>query len=83
MQASPLFARLLPVEMFGGGGAEEPEPCHTPNVSSPGMDEFIDAVEDRADRLQAEVLAARQDVLRIRAALRVLAEAQRPRPRAG
>jgi hypothetical protein len=75
---------------LGGGGApKSPEPCHTPGVSSPEMDraENTDAAsecsEDRIDLVQAEILAARADVLRMRALLRGLAEVQQLRAQVG
>lgn len=87
MQRSDFIAKVLPIGLFdnvGGGGALGPEPCHTPNVSSGHMDDrLIDRLDERADDLQAEVLAARQDVLRIRAVLRGLAEARQPHAQAG
>lgn len=88
MQQSDFIAKVLPIGLFdnvGGGGApKSPEPCHTPNVSSGDMDDrLIDRLDERADDLQAEVLAARQDVLRIRAVLRGLAEARQPHAQAG
>ena len=69
----------------GGGAPKSPEPCHTPGVSSPAMDraEETDAAsecsEDRIDLVQAEILAARGDVLRMRAVLRGLDAAQQLR----
>lgn len=87
MQRSDFIAKVLPIGLFdnvGGGAPKSPEPCHTPNVGSPGMDDrATEDAGDRIDDLQAEVLAARQDVLRIRAVLRGLAEARQPRARAG
>jgi len=76
----------------GGGGPKSIEPRHTPGVSSPEMDDRADnddtdaaseCSEDRIDLVQAEILVARQDVLRIRAVLRGLAEVRQLRAQAG
>lgn len=88
MQSSQFIAKVLPVELFSqpvaGGGASEPEPHHTPNVGSEGMEPDVSADPDaRLDRLAAEVLAARRDVLRIQAALRDHVAALQRRPQAG
>ena len=98
MQASKFVAKVLPVSMLEesaawggslGGAPKSPEPCHTPGVSSPEMDraENTDAAsecsEDRIDLVQAEILAARADVLRMRALLRGLAEVQQLRAQVG
>lgn len=89
MQSSQFIAKVLPLELFsqpvaGGGGASEPEPHYTPNVGSEGMEPDVSADPDaRLDRLAAEVLAARRDVLRIQAALRDHVAALQRRPQAG
>ena len=89
MQRSDFIAKVLPIGLLddaaGGGAPKSPEPCHTPNVGSGNMSDRVTSagLEDRIDDLQAEVLAARQDALRIRRALQGLAEAQQPRARAG
>lgn len=87
MQSSEFIAKVLPLELFNqpaGGGASEPKPHYTPNVGSEGMEPDVSADPDaRLDRLAAEVLAARRDVLRIQAALRDHVAALQPRPQAG
>ncbi len=76
MQASPLFARYLPAELFGGGGAEKPLPRHTPNVSSGRMAD--DEVTLEAD-LAAQVAVARAELAEVRALLLRLAADLPPR----
>lgn len=87
VQASVFVARVLPSDLFGGGGGAQSQPRHTPNIRSSYMDERVSGDENdldlRMERLQAEVLEARLAVLRIRAVLQGLAAAERPRPRAG
>lgn len=89
MQSSQFIAKVLPLELFSqpvarGQGASEPEPYYTPNVGSEGMEPDVSADPDaRLDRLTAEVLAARRDVLRIQAALRDHVAALQRRPQAG
>jgi len=90
MQRSDFIAKVLPIGLLddaaGGGGApKSPEPCHTPNVGSGNMSDRVttDETSDRIDDLQAELLEARLDVLRIRAVLQGLAAALPLRAQAG
>ena len=73
MQASPLFARFLPAEMFGGGaqGLTLSQPEHMFGVMTD--DEVTPEVE-----LAAQVAVARAELAEVRALLLRLAAALPP-----